>query len=64
MPKKFFIDFNEVGNEWAMSAQFPSVEGDDREYEAAIRSMAEYLYELVGRDTGRLGAVTLRVEED
>lgn len=60
---KIFIDFDEVGNEWSMSAKFPPVEGDAREYEAAIRSMIEYINGLVERDTGRSGAVTLRVEE-
>ena len=64
MSKKFFIGFDEVGNEWGMNAQFPPVEGDSREYEAAIRSMVEYLNGLVERDTGRSGAVTLHVEED
>ena len=64
MSKKFFIDFDEVGNAWAMCAGFPVVEGDDREYETAIRDMAEYLNQLVERDTGRSGAVTFRVEED
>ena len=62
MPK-IFIDFDEVGNGWSMSAKFPDVEGDVREYEAAIRSMVEYINGLVARDTGRSGAVTLRVEE-
>ena len=64
MSKKFFIEFDEVGNDWAMSAQFPPVEGDDGEYEEAIRNMAEYLEVLVARDTGRSGAVTFRVEGD
>ena len=60
---KIFIDFDEVGNGWSMSAKFPPVEGDVREYEAAIRSMVEYINGMVERDTGRSGAVTLRVEE-
>ena len=59
---KIFIDFDEVGNEWAMSAKFPDVEVFDHEYEAAIRSMVEYLNGLIKHDTGRSGAVTLRVE--
>jgi len=46
-----------------MSAKFPDVEGDVLGYEAAIRSMVEYINGLVARDTGRSGAVTLRVEE-
>jgi len=62
MPK-IFIDFDEVGNGWSMSAKFPDVEGDVLGYEAAIRSMVEYINGLVARDTGRSGAVTLRVEE-
>ena len=64
MSKKFFIEFDEVGNDWAMCAGFPVVEGGSREYEAAIRGMAEYLNALVERDTGRSGAVTFRIEED
>jgi len=60
---KIFIDFDEVGNGWTMSAKFPPVEGDAPEYVAAIRSMVEYLNGLVERDTGRSGAVTFRVEE-
>ena len=60
---KIFIDFDEVGNGWTMSAKFPPVEVFDHEYEAAIRSMVAYLNGLVERDTGRSGAVTLRVEE-
>jgi len=60
---KIFIDFDEVGNGWTMSAGFPPVEGDAPEYVAAIRSMVEYLNGLVERDTGRSGAVTFRVEE-
>jgi len=60
---KIFIDFDEVGNGWSMSAKFPPVEGDVREYEAAIRGTVEYINGLVERDTGRSGAVTLRVEE-
>lgn len=60
---KIFIDFDEVGNDWAMSAKFPDVEVFDYEHEAAIRSMVAYLNGLVERDTGRSGAVTLRVEE-
>lgn len=63
MSKKFFIDFDEVGNEWSMSAKFPDVDVSDHEYEIAIRSMVGYLNRLVERDTGRSGAVTLRVEE-
>ena len=62
MSKKFFIEFDEVGNEWAMCAGFPVVSLDDREYETAIRDMAEYLNRLVERDTGRAGAVTFRIE--
>ena len=58
-----FIDFDEVGNGWTMSAGFPPVEVFDHEYEAAIHSMVAYLNELVERDTGRSGAVTLRIEE-
>ena len=61
---KIFIDFDEVGNGWSLSAKFPPVEGDIREYAAAIRRMAEYLNDLVERDTGRADAITLRVEED
>ena len=61
---KIFIDFDEVGNDWSMSAKLPPVEGYAPEYEAAIRSMVEYINGLVERDTGRSGAVTLRVEED
>ena len=64
MPKKFFIDFDEVGTDWAVCAGFPVVEGDMGEYETAIRDMAEYLGLLVERDTGRAGAVTFRIEED
>lgn len=63
MSKKFFIDFDEVGNEWALSAKFPPVEEDILEYETAIRRLVEYLNALVERDTGRAGAVTFRIEE-
>lgn len=64
MSKKFFIGFEEVGNDWGMFAQFPPAEGSRQDYEAAIRGLVEYLNGLVERDTGRSGAVTLYVKED
>lgn len=63
MSKKFFIGFDEVGNDWSMFVEFQPIEKSDPDYEAAIRGLVEYLNGLVERDTGRPGAVILWIRE-